>query len=292
MDDSALDRLVSVAQTLDYRPPWQQEPSTVQLLLEHRNDSGLYALRTHHNYGSAVHDIFKVGRADSLSGRFSAYREAQTIVDFVPSKFPRTAELIALRVLTPCRVHARETVQCSQETVERVLRDAVAMVEQYVSTHQVSVPKTVNVEADRELVKEVYDWLETTPLRYTKSLPLKHASDATWEAFLTLVGINVTTPRQKQIHIPEEWINQIQREQREDQSNPDDSVRRDKLHDFAQLVTRCRGDPTSSLAMIQSVSRAHGYATKLKFVRKRKRNAEGHVVDRGKRVVCGCKFVL
>ena len=104
------------------------DPSTVRLLQQHAGQSGLYVLTQHSIYAATVDNIFKIGRADVLEPRFASYREAQTIVAFYPTPFPRAAEAVAKRLLKACVVHGSETVQAPLALIESVFRHAVGLV--------------------------------------------------------------------------------------------------------------------------------------------------------------------
>ena len=104
------------------------DPSTVRLLQQHAGQSGLYVLTQHSIYAATIDSIFKIGRADVLEPRFASYREAQTIVAFYPTPFPRAAEAVAKRLLKACVVHGSETVQAPLALIESVFRHAVGLV--------------------------------------------------------------------------------------------------------------------------------------------------------------------
>ena len=287
--------LVSAAQTLVPCDAWAQEASTIRLLAKHRSAAGVYALRSHTNYGLTTHDIFKVGRADHLSPRFHAYREAQTIVFFAPCVFPRAAELLALRVLMNRRVHAYETVQCDEALLGRILCESVAQTLEYAKYHGYDLAATPDVEVDRQLRGELNSWLETTPLHYVKrkTRPRKRRRSTAeiWWCFLDVLGFNdnlpvVTRHLEDGTAVPQPFIDQIVAEKqaaKEGKLDPFvphsvESKRRAALLACAAELGKVRCNHKDTLALIRtSLKHFNMSLDKPKYERIRKRDADGNV---------------
>ena len=115
--------------TLPAPARWAPEPSTDFLVARYGGQSGVYLLGQHGAYSATVDDVYKIGRADTLSERFAAYREAQTIVAFRPTPVPRAVEAVVKVLLRPFVVHGQETVQAPRFVIDTVFDDAIRYVE-------------------------------------------------------------------------------------------------------------------------------------------------------------------
>ena len=267
----------------------------------------MYALRSHGNYGLTARDVFKVGRADHLSARFAAYREAQTIVWFTPCVFPRAAELLALRVLATNVVHALETVQCDEAVLGQILRDAVAHTLEYARSHGYDPAAAPDVDVDRQLREEVRLWLESTPLRYvkrkTRHRNRRRSTAEIWRGFLDVLGFNVNLPvpsshLEDGTAVPQPFIDQIAAEKqavKEGQRDPfvphsvEGKRRAALLACVKELADRngVRGKQDLHSLLRSAVLK---FNMKLKpeyHIRGNKRDNEGTVIGKEKRILKG-----
>ena len=122
------DKMRRKVEKVDPPPRMNDESSTEFYRRTYDGSSGIYILRQHCRYAPTVLNLFKIGRAGNISKRFKQYREAQTIVFFIPTNCPRAAEKIAKLLLASRVVYGHETVQADLSLIIEIFTLAVQIV--------------------------------------------------------------------------------------------------------------------------------------------------------------------